>query len=210
MTDAEIAEFKRTLARYVPAGSEHPLFDFMDRNRVRLHITRQRKSKLGDYRWPQPCHPGHEISVNGNLNPYFFLMVLLHEMAHLNNFQRHGSDVQPHGREWQEEYGALLTEYLGYFPQELAAMIGEYASRLPLSHSLERRIELRLKQYDAGASATPVLILDELQPGDRFCLAQAPERRFKAVAKRRTRWVCIGLDDGRQYLVQGTAEVISD
>lgn len=208
MTATEIAEYKQSLRRFVPAGSEHPIFDFMDRNRVRLHITRQRKSKLGDYRWPQPGHQGHEISVNGNLNPYYFLMVLLHEMAHLNNFQRHGCDVLPHGREWQEEYGALLRDYLGYFPPDVARMIAEYAARLPLSPTMERRIELQMKRYDAGAPATPRLLLDDLQPGDSFCLAATPERRFKALAKRRTRWMCAGLDDGRQYLVQGTAEVI--
>lgn len=82
-------EYKAILAKYMPAAAVEPIYDFMEQYHVHLHITRKRTSKLGDYRWPQRGHNYQEISVNGDMNPYQFLMVLLHEMAHLNTHQRH-------------------------------------------------------------------------------------------------------------------------
>ena len=114
-------EYKSILAKYLPIEVVDSIYDYLNRFSVHLHITRKRSSKLGDYRWPQRGHNYQEISVNGDMNRYQFLMVLLHEMAHLNTHQRHGNEVQPHGHEWQEEYRMLLRQYLGYFPHDIAA-----------------------------------------------------------------------------------------
>ena len=122
-------EYKAILAKYMPAVAVDSVYDFMSRHNVHLHITRKRTSKLGDYRWPQSRHNYHEISVNGDMNPYHFLMVLLHEMAHLNTYQRYGSDIQPHGHEWQEHYRRLLMTYSreGHFPEAVRPLLGDKA-----------------------------------------------------------------------------------
>ena len=200
-------EYKSILAKYLPDAAINPVYDFMDRYNVFLHITRKRTSKLGDYRCPQPRHNYQEISVNGDMNPYQFLLVLLHEMAHLNTHQRYGNDVQPHGHEWQDEYRQLLRQYLPCFPNDIASLITQYTARIPLSRTIEKQLDAQLRHYDPDYTPSNELTLDQLAPGTTFRIVANPQKHFRALEKRRTRWLCLGLDDNRQYLVSGTAQV---
>ncbi len=200
-------EYKAILAKYMPAAAVEPIYDFMEQYHVHLHITRKRTSKLGDYRWPQRGHNYQEISVNGDMNPYQFLMVLLHEMAHLNTHQRHGNDIQPHGHEWQEQYRQLLQQYLPCFPDDIATLIAQYTAHIPLSRTIEKQIDAQLRHYDPDYTPTDDLTLNQLAPGTAFRIVDKPQKLFRALEKRRTRWICLGLDDNRQYLVSGTARV---
>ena len=59
---AELADGSR-----VAASAVGWVYDFLERHRVHFHITRERRSKLGDYRRPSPDKPiyvnvGDEIS----------------------------------------------------------------------------------------------------------------------------------------------------
>lgn len=208
MDQQSIDRYKQTLANYLPSAAVDRVFDFMNHFSVQLHITRERRSKLGDYRWPQPRHNFHEISVNGNLNPYYFLWVLLHEMAHLNCHQRYGSQAQPHGHEWQEEYRLLLGEYLDCFTEDLSPMIRRFCQHIPLSHTQETKIEQQLKCHDPNYSPEESLTLNDLTPGTAFRIKAKPQHHFRAIEKRRTRWLCKDIDTGQQFLVSGIAEVV--
>lgn len=201
------AEYKQALGRYLPQEAVTDIYTFLNSHSVHLHITRQRVSKLGDYRWPQLGHNYHEISVNGNMNPYQFLIVLLHEMAHLNAFLRYRNQIQPHGHEWQEEYRTLLLQYIKCYPDDVAKVVLQYTSHIPLSRKLERELDSTLHHYDANYSSGEDLTLDQLAPGTRFRLAVKPQHIYLAQERRRTRWICLNLDDNRQYLVAGTAQV---
>lgn len=207
MDQHSIEEYKRTLGNYLPTQAVDRVFDYMDHYCVRLHITRERRSKLGDYRWPQPRHNYHEISVNGNLNEYYFLWVLLHEMAHLNCHQQYGSEVAPHGHEWQEEYRVLIIDYADCFAPDLLPLLKQYCSRIPLSHTIETKIEQHLKHHDANYIATTCTLLNELTPGATFRIKARPERCFRAIEKRRTRWLCEDIRNKQKFLVNGNAEV---
>ena len=206
--ETQAERYKTTLAKYLPAASIETVFQFLTQeNQVSLHITRERHSKLGDYSWPQTRRNYHKISINGNLNPYFFLWVLLHEMAHLETWKRHGNRVMPHGHEWQVEYAKLILSYLQYFPKEAQTMMQRYAKAIPLNHVLHTQIENSLLRYDSGFDAINELRLNDLQQGDVFELRNKPDIQFKAIEKRRTRWRCVMLSDGREYLVAGNALV---
>lgn len=210
MEEERIKKYKETLGRYLPQGSVEPLFVFLTQtNSVRLHITRERRTKLGDYRWPQPGHPFHEISINGDLNPYLFLWVLLHEMAHLNTHKLYQDRVQAHGHEWQEQYALLLREYLTLFPSEVQREIGRLTARIPLNRSLNRTIEASLKRYDPDYNEAEALpTLETLPLGTTFTLEGKPEMVFRSLEKRRTRFRCIEVRTKREFLVAGRAPVI--
>ena len=208
LTEQEKTAFKEGLGRFVPDGSVDPIFEFMDRYNVKLHITNHRKTKLGDYRWPQPPnHNYHEISVNGDLHKYYFLLVLVHEMAHLMTHQHHGTNVQPHGREWQEEYRQLLLEYRQFFPNDMAVTLDKYTRRLPLNTVIGNELERQAKAHDPRHVPTGTSTLNELNPGDMFTSTVKPGIRFRALAKRRTRWLCLDIDTNMKYLVNGITEV---
>lgn len=208
MQSPSAEEYKQILANYMPQSAVEGVYAFMNHYRVHLHITRSRRSKLGDYRWPQPRHNYEEISVNGDLNAFEFLWVILHEMAHLMTHQHFGNDAQPHGHEWQREYATLLLEYLPCFPPEVAAMIKRYASRIPLSHALGKEVENQLKRYTPGYQESATTKLDDLTPGTCFRIKARPEMLFCAVERRKTRWRCREVNSGTEYLVHGSAEVL--
>lgn len=201
-------KYRRILSNHLPDKVVDWVYDYLNLHKVHFHITRERQSKLGDYRWSQPRHPFHEISINGDLNPYYFFWVFLHEAAHLETHLKYNS-VQPHGHEWQEEYRRLLAAHAAAFPPEVQPLIAKYIHRRPLSHPLQRQVEEALRRFDPGYNPDNApLHLDDLQVGDRFRLERRPDRLFEALEKRRTRWLCREIPSGRQYLVDGAAHIV--
>lgn len=220
-------KYRHILSNHLPPSAVDWVYSYLNLHKVHFHITRGRRTKLGDYRRPfdaspQPgalatgggSHPFHEISINGDLNPYFFLWVFLHEAAHLETHLKYVAPKQgkvwslsPHGHEWQAEYARLLAAHAALFPTEIQPLIARYIRRIPLSHPVAKQIEAALQRYDADYDPD-TLTLDNLRPGTRFYLKQKPQLRFEALEKRRTRWLCREIPSGRQYLVNGAAQVV--
>lgn len=202
-------ESKSILARHLPSSAVETVYRFVSENKVYLRITPTRTSKLGDYRCPSPQHPFHEISVNGDLPEYLFLMVLLHEMAHLKTFVAYGRSVQPHGHEWQEQYRQLLIQYFneGHFPAETYPLFKSYTTRIPLNHAAGQKLEQALKHHGMTENEVQQTTLNDLPLGSCFRLKSQPDRVFINLGKRRTRHLCSDKKTGRQYLVNGAAEV---
>src|ERR1700750_981029 len=96
-----------TLQHYLPPNTYEPVLAYLQRYHVHLTVARERKSILGDYRH-RVQDKNHRISVNGNLNPFSFLITLLHELAHLLTFEKWGNKVASHGKEWKTVFGQLL------------------------------------------------------------------------------------------------------
>lgn len=194
------------MGNHLPAQAVDTVYAYLDRHKVHFHITRGRRSKLGDYRRPFPGHQYHEMSVNGDLNPYMFLLVFLHEAAHLETHLNH-PEAQPHGHEWQGEYAKLLYGQAHLFPSDVQPLVRAYASRVPLSGTIRRQLEERLSHYGEPASETPIR-LDSLAPGTFFRLKSKPDLLLRSDMKRRTRWLCTDVGTGRQYTVAGSSEVL--
>ena len=71
-----------------------------------------------------------------------------------------------------------------------------------------RQAEAALLRFEPGYSPeTAAPTLDQLRSGVRFRLKSKPALLFEAQERRRTRWLCLELTSGRQYLVNGAAEV---
>src|SRR5690606_9575799 len=108
------------LSVYIPEKAAPVIARWIDVYKIRLKISRRRSTKLGDYRPPQNGHM-HRISVNGDLNPYAFLVTLVHEFAHLVTWNRHGPRVRAHGKEWKGVFRQMMQPFLdaGIFPGKL-------------------------------------------------------------------------------------------
>ena len=205
--------YRTILANHLPSEAVGWVYDYLNHYKVHFHITRGRRTKLGDYRRPFQNHDFHEISINGDLNPYLFLWVFLHEAAHLETHLKYTlpigqRSVSPHGHEWQAEYARMLAAHASLFPADIQPFIFRYIRRIPLSHPVGKQIETLLHRYDPDYNPDRIT-LDQLPAGTRFCLKQNSELQFEAIEKRRTRWLCRELTSGRQYLVSGAAEVTS-
>ena len=202
------SQYKKILGRYLPAEAVLPVFEFLDRYAVHFRISRDRRTRLGDYSWPRPDHPYHSISVNGNINPYRFLAVLLHEMAHLDTRLQYQGSVRPHGHEWQRNYVARLKEYRHCFPAESLRYLDSYTARIPLNRRLGISFEQSLNWGDSGHNPGNDLQLNDLPAGSVFRLAVRPNILFQSMEKRRVRWICRRVDNGRRYVVPGYAPVL--
>lgn len=205
-------KYKSILRQYLPISAVDSIYTFVVANNVQLKIVRQRKTKLGDYRRPlPPRQTSHRITINGDLKPFFFLLVLLHEMAHLNTFLRYGwKSVQDHGAEWQDEYRKLMIQYFsaGHFPPAAYPIYERYVSSLPLNATAGRELELLLRQCDADGTVSPELLLQDIPLGSLFRIASSPQRLFRVDEKRRTRFLCTELVSGRKFTVSGLSPVV--
>ncbi len=96
-------KYRQVLANYIPQQAVDLMAEWILDFNFDLRITKERNSKLGDYRNPTPGER-HKISVNHNLNQYAFLITLVHEIAHLHTWEKHKWKVKPHGDEWKNEF----------------------------------------------------------------------------------------------------------
>lgn len=172
----------------------------VDRN-IKLTITKKRKTKLGDYRAPSAGIRYHRISVNGDLNPYMFLLVLLHEFAHLEVWNANRRRVRAHGDEWKTAYKNLYLDYSDCFPVDVNSIIETHFKNLKATTCNDPYLTKHLMYMDHKES---VLMLNELSPGEEF---ETSGRSFQMINKRRTRFLCMDLISKKNYLVSGSAIV---
>ena len=78
-------EFSEIFKKYVPIEFASMLADLLIGTNVKFKVVRGRKTKLGDFRYGSDL-PKPIITVNGDLNPYAFLITALHEFAHYHTY----------------------------------------------------------------------------------------------------------------------------
>ncbi|MDA3907314.1 MAG: hypothetical protein PF484_14675 [Bacteroidales bacterium] len=195
---------KHILINYIPIETVNPLVEWLHKNNVKLKISRTRSTKLGDFRvasngdFPR-------ISVNHNLNPYAFLITLVHEMAHVevwNNKSRFRR-IQPHGKEWQTTFSNLMLPFLNenIFPETLLPVVKKYFQKPKASSVSDPNLMSALKVFDTHAKNPQ---LNDLVLGDRFVFRKAS---FEVVKKMRTRFRCRNMQNNRLFIIHGLAEV---
>ncbi len=108
------------LQDYLPPNTFDAVLQYLHQYKVHLTVAQERKSILGDYRH-RTRDKNHRISVNGNLNRYAFLITLIHEIAHLLQYEQYGNSVASHGKEWKSIFGQLLAQFIqnGVFPDDI-------------------------------------------------------------------------------------------
>ncbi len=106
--------------KFLPSGFEYIVTDLFMASPIKFKIVPGRKTKLGDFRMSFTGEKP-QITVNGDLNPYSFLITTLHEFAHLHTFQQYGNKVNPHGNEWKANFRKLLIPVIetGNIPKVL-------------------------------------------------------------------------------------------
>ena len=81
MSDKRV-KYTSVLKKYIPLEYVDMVTDLLLNYRVVFKIVKPRKTKLGDFR-AGIREEKHQITVNGDLNKYSFLITTLHEFAHL-------------------------------------------------------------------------------------------------------------------------------
>jgi hypothetical protein len=190
------------LLEYLPENSVPVMLDWLENSNVQLKITRNRHTKLGDYR-PPIKHTFHKISINHDLNKYNFLITLVHEFAHLRIWEKYKNRVKPHGKEWKAEYSKLLQPFLNseIFPADIIKVLNQFVNN-PSSTSINIELTRVLRLYDKSKNN---LTLEELPYHSHFRIYNGVI--FEKLEKLRKRYKCKRLDNNRIYLVNPMAEV---
>ncbi len=203
MMDA-LAQRLKDLEAFLPPRSFEAVLPFFRKYAIGLTITRERRTRLGDYRAPAAGEKNHRISVNGNLNPYAFLITLLHEIAHLLVYEKYQHRVKSHGAEWKSTFGALLIQFAdrGIFPENLEAVVRNSALSPASATFRDVALSGALRRYDRGEDP---LLAGDLAVGDFFTATN--KLIYEVLERRRSRLRCRRMQDGREYLVPFAARV---
>ncbi len=193
------------LCKYVPEKAAGLLVQWITEYDFKLKITRERNSKLGDYR-PPIDRPNHLITVNHNLNKYSFLVTLVHEVAHLTTFNKHKDSVQPHGDEWKSEYKKLMSNFLNkeIFPDDVLYGLLTHLRAPGASSCSDAKLLRILKRHDNPANNNRVF-LEKLPFKSKFLYNG--DRLFEKGMRVRTRFRCTEIVTGEVYLFHPLAEV---
>lgn len=198
--------WNQKLGSKLPAGSVAYCFSLWKEDPFELVISRSRSSKLGDFRYRKD-QKIQKITINHDLNPYQFLITLIHEIAHHRVFRDHErSGIKPHGPEWKRTFRLLMEPILevSVFPRDVLIPLRLHLNRPKASTGADYFLMKELKKYDILPGKVPGVLLGDLKPGTAFGLKH---RIFEKLETRRSRVLCLERSTGRKYLISLHAEV---
>jgi SprT protein len=190
------------LAKYIPEQAVPLISEWILQFNFKLKIKKSRQSKYGDYRPPLPGL-NHQITINQDLNPYAFLLTLVHEIAHLQTQERFGNRVKPHGMEWKDSFKELMRPFMrmNIYPEDVYNAIVGYMKNPAASSCSDDNLLRTLKRYDKPSD----LVHLETLPLNALFIYN--ERYFIKGQKIRKRYKCLEKDARHVYLFAGLAEV---
>lgn len=198
-----LEDYTQILRKYIPHEAAAPIAEWIVTYGIHLKITHARNSKLGDFRPILGANRGHVITINHNLNPYSFLITLVHEIAHCTNWNKHQAHVSPHGNEWKSEYVRHLKLFLHptIFPADVLSAVERHLKSPSSSSCSDLQLMRVLRQHDPN----PSLTLESIPLHAVFKLKG--NRLFRKGEKVRKNYRCFELPDNKAYWIHPLAEV---
>lgn len=197
-------KYREILQKYLPETAVEAVYESIVKHKIHLRITKNRTTKLGDYR---PAHKGqpHRISINHNLNSYSFLITLVHEVAHLVAFENYGHRILPHGKEWKYCFREIMEPYfsLAIFPNNIEIALKNYLKNPSASSNANLTMARILKKYDAEDGEG--VFIEELPNKSQFKIHNG--KTYERLEQRRKRIKCYCLDNKKMYLFDPLAKV---
>ncbi len=197
------AELETRIKHYLPAGTEKYVVDLLVKFKVQLKLNKPRASKYGDYRSPMRGDNYHRITVNKDLNPFAFLITFLHEVAHLCAYEKHRNTIDPHGREWKNEFKELLQPIVLHhqLPEDIQSALKQYMNNPAASSCSDKSLMKVLAHYDRDKKS----FLEQLPEGCLFRLETG--RVFRKGKKLRSWYQCFEQPGNKEYRVSGISKV---
>lgn len=192
------------LHKYIPEKAVPTISEWVFKFDFKLRIKKSRSTKLGDYR-PPFKGKNHLITINYDMNKYAFLITLIHEVAHLSNWNKHKDTVKPHGEEWKIHYKLLMQQFLipDVFPNDVIIALRKYMNNPAASSCSDTNLLRVLKRYDDNQNT---VMLEELKEGSTFSYNE--DRLFIKGEKGRKRFKCKEISTKRMYLFNPLTEVV--
>ncbi|UOE41140.1 transcription elongation protein SprT [Chryseobacterium suipulveris] len=187
------------LERFLPENALPFLRKWFGEHYIHIKITRERNSKLGDYR--RMPDKSHKITINATLQPQLFFFVLTHELAHLLALENFGRRIAPHGAEWKHTFREMLLESIAIYSEDLRPIILKF-SRSPKANFMASPDLVKYFHIENVDDETSYV--DDLEIGDRFIYRK---QTFVIKEKRKINYLCKNLDNGKAYIFKPLARV---
>ena len=200
----QLARNQSILNKYIPEKAVPVISEWILKFDFKLRIKKSRSSKYGDYR-PPVKGENHLITINYDLNRYAFLITLVHEIAHLSNYNKNKDRVKPHGEEWKLHYKLLMQQFLipEIFPADIIIALRKYMNNPAASSCSDINLLRILKRYDTRQHT---VLLEELPPGTTFQYNK--NLHFIKGERIQKRFKCQELVTKRNYLFNPLTEVL--
>jgi len=196
-------QHQRILQKYLPLKFVDAVVELILKNPLEFLIVAPRSTKLGDFRYG-PSLKRPKITINGNLNPYSFLITTLHELAHYFAHLEYGGRIKAHGKEWQKTYQNLIypTIERGHLPKDIEDALLKSLVNVKASSCTDLNLMRVLRAYDSNVNE--MLYLEDLEENTHF---ELNGKWFAKGKLRRKRYLCCELSTRKNYLVSALAEV---
>lgn len=188
-----------TLEKYLPPDTLPFLKQWFGTHVIHIRITRDRHSKLGDYR--KERSGGHQITVNSTLEPHLFFFVLTHELAHLLAFHNYGFRIAPHGKEWKHTFGEMLMDSLSVYPEDLQGILRKFALSPKANYMSSPDL---VRYFNSTTYEDEIIYVEDIPQGREF---EYRSQRYLVEGKRKKNYLCKQLDSGKQYVFSPLVQV---
>ena len=189
------------LEKHLPSDKANNILEYIVDHKCTLRITKPRKTKRGDFR---QFGRKLSISVNHSTNSYRFLFTLVHEIAHLKTYIDFRNKVKPHGIEWKNNFRELfyhfgMEEVFGR-DTALLSIVRQELTNPKARSGVSLDVEKAFSKFDEH----PVLYLEDIEEGSNFIFRSATYQKLET---RRSRVLCLNLDNNRKYTINKAAAV---
>lgn len=186
-----------TLEDFLPQNAITFITKWLEGHLCHIKITKDRKSKLGDYRLMP--NKSHLITINCSLDTFLFFFVITHEIAHLLAFSEK-RNISPHGKEWKAIFRKLLIESLHIYPNDLQILLLNFAKNPKANFMSSPEL---VKYFDKEKYDTQTY-MEDLTIGELFIYQT---QTYIIEEKKKKRYLCKNLHNGKKYLFKSCARV---
>lgn len=200
-------DLESALKAFVPENALELVCEKLREYPHHLIITKPRTTKYGDFT-PDAKGKRHVLTVNGNLNPYAFVITLMHELAHLITWLEYQNNAKPHGREWKSAFKQTLGPFLrrNVFPEDVAIAVRNYLANPAAATCSDIALSKTLARYDRN-NHPDVKLLDDIAVNERFAYGR-DKRVFIKGEKIRTRYRCFEEKTKHEYLFSPLTKIL--
>lgn len=197
--------FRKGFIQHIPENAVEYVMALWREHPFSFTVAGSRKTCLGNYMYK---NGRHFISVNGDSNPYSFLITLIHEIAHQRVrvsqkiFQRAPA---PHGQEWKFHFKTLMAPLLNLriFPDDILQVLLTHMQNPAASSTKDPALVRTLSRYSPEKIIRGIY-LSEVADGKIF---NFNGRQFKRIQNRRTRILVECINTRKRYTIPGIALV---
>ncbi|GGG44371.1 SprT-like domain-containing protein [Epilithonimonas arachidiradicis] len=187
------------LEQYLPENTLPFLKKWFADYFIHIKITKNRNSKLGDYR--KLPDKSHQITVNSTLDKQLFFFVLTHELAHLIAFENFNFRISAHGKEWKDTFKEMLLESIDIYTDDLKPIIKRFSKNPKANFMASPEL---VRYFHIEDPEDRFIFVEDLSVKDNF---HYKGDKYEILEKKKKLYLCINLNNSKKYLFRPLAKV---